>query len=149
MGWPPSSSPTPATVEGVAAAGADRVLDYRTADPAALGPFDLVFDTVGAGVESFRQCLAPAGQLRTITADFSHPVRALGQMLASVRFGTQRTRFVIDIPRAAQLDALAAAVETGELRPIVDSVFGLDQIAQPHARAEQRGILGKIVISTE
>ncbi len=133
----------------MAAAGADRVLDYRTADPAALGPFDLVFDTVGAGVESFRQCLAPAGQLRTITADFSHPVRALGQMLASVRFGTQRTRFVIDIPRAAQLDALAAAVETGELRPIVDSVFGLDQIAQPHARAEQRGILGKIVISTE
>ena len=134
---------------GVAAAGADLVLDYRSADPAALGPFDLVFDTVGAGVDAFRQCLAPAGQLRTITADFSHPFRSLGLMLASVRFGGHRTRFVTGIPRTPQLNALAAAVEAGELRPIVDSVFGLDQIAQAHARAEQHGVLGKIVISTE
>lgn len=138
-----------ATIEGVVAASADRVIDYRKADPSALGRFDVVFDTVGAGVASFRQCLATEGRLLTITADFSHPIRSLGQMLASLRFGRHRTRFVTGIPHTRQLDALANAVEADQIRPVINSVFSLDQISQAHARAEQRGILGKIVISID
>ncbi|MEA4944819.1 MAG: NAD(P)-dependent alcohol dehydrogenase [Propionicimonas sp.] len=137
------------TLAGVADAGADRVLDYREADPSRLGRFDLVLDTVGTAVASFRQCLTPTGRLLTITADFSHPFRSIGQILASVRFGGRRTRFVTGIPRTPQLDALADAVEAGQLRPVIDSVFALEQISQAHARAEQRGILGKIVISID
>ena len=37
---------------------------------------------------------------------------------------------------------------TGRLRPVVDTVFGLSQIAEAHERMAQNANVGKIVIDT-
>jgi NADPH2:quinone reductase len=49
-------------------------------------------------------------------------------------------------PSAATLDRLAAAVEAGSLRPIVDQVVELDGIAAAHRRLETGHGQGKIVL---
>lgn len=35
----------------------------------------------------------------------------------------------------------------GEVVPVIDSIYPMEQIVEAHRRAEERGILGKIVIS--
>lgn len=138
-----------ATVDGVRKQGADIVLDYRsaTAEDPSLGEFDLIFNTVSGGLEPFRNRLAFGGKMMTITADFTHPLKAFGAIAASARFGHKRTRFIAGIPRAAQMNQVAVAYERGEIAPVIDSVVPLAEVAAAHARAEQRGILGKIILT--
>ncbi len=138
-----------ATLEGVRAQGADVVEDYRAvaATDARLGAFDVILNMVAGGFEPFRARLAPNGRMLTVTADFAHPVRAFGQIGASARFGGARTRFVNDVPHAADMDCVAEAWARGAVRPVVDSMFPLEEVRAAHARAEERGLLGRVVLT--
>jgi NADPH:quinone reductase-like Zn-dependent oxidoreductase len=131
--------------------GADIVYDYRdvTADSDELGTFDLIFDTAGSGLEPFRRRLADDGTMMTITADFTHPIRSIGTIAASARFGGKRTRFITGIPHTEQMNHVADAYEHGAIHPVVDSVFALKDAAQAHARAQQHGVLGKVLLTME
>ncbi len=40
-------------------------------------------------------------------------------------------------------------VEAGELRPVIDSIYPLDQAAEAHARMESSAHVGKIILTTE
>jgi NADPH:quinone reductase len=46
----------------------------------------------------------------------------------------------------AKIQAMKTLVERGQLRPLVDSTFPLDQIADAHRKLEAGGIKGKVVI---
>lgn len=116
-------------------------------EPRALGTFDIIFNTASGGLEPFRTHLAPGGEILTITGDLAHPVRMLGEIASSLRFGSARTRFVAAVPHRKQMDQVADSWERGAIRPVVNSVFPLADIAAAHARAEERGLLGKVVIA--
>lgn len=125
--------------------GADEALDYTTTATDDLGYYDVIFDTVGAQLGAYRRHLASGGRMVTIALD--PPLRALGVVLASTVFGSRRIRFFSGNPRRALLTDLAGYVGRGALRPVIDSVYPLEELAAAHRSAESRGGRGKRVIA--
>jgi len=46
----------------------------------------------------------------------------------------------------AKLDMLHTLLERKQIRPVIDSVLPLSQVAEAHRRLEQGGVRGKIVL---
>ncbi|MGM7670495.1 NAD(P)-dependent alcohol dehydrogenase [Microbacterium sp. A93] len=124
--------------------GADEAIDYR--DPGDLGQFDVVLDTVGTDLAAFRRLLTPSGRMVTISIDFGHPARALSHLAAHSLRRTRWTRFFSGDPRTPLLAELGRWVSAGAIRPQVDRVFPLSDVAGAHRALEHGGVRGKIVI---
>jgi len=45
-----------------------------------------------------------------------------------------------------KLDALRTLIERGQVKPVVDSVFDLSDLAEAHRKLEDGGIKGKIIL---
>ncbi|WP_017605162.1 NAD(P)-dependent alcohol dehydrogenase [Nocardiopsis alkaliphila] len=128
--------------------GADRAFDYRTTSPADLGSFDVVLDTVGTDLPAYRRLLAPGGRMVTISFDLTRPWRSLGYIVGSTVFGPRRVRFFSGNPRRELFEELNALVEAGHLRPVVDRVYSLSEVAGAHRALESGGVRGKIIVDT-
>ncbi|WP_330177062.1 NAD(P)-dependent alcohol dehydrogenase [Streptomyces sp. NBC_01498] len=126
--------------------GADEALDHRTTDPSALGGFDVVMDTVGTQHPLFRRLLAPGGRMVAIAFDIDRPLPGLAYLLGSAVHGTRRVRFFSGNPRHALLAELTRYAESGDLRPVVDTVHPLGGIADAHRALEAGGVRGKHVV---
>ena len=83
----------------------------------------------------------------TIAFDLDRPVRSLGGILLSGVHGSRRIRLFFGHPRRDLFTELAGMTDRGELRPIVDDVYPLEQISQAHARLERGGVKGKVVVT--
>ena len=126
--------------------GADEVFDDRTTRLEDLGRFDVVLDTVGTRHRRLRGMLRPGGRMVAIVFDLDHRARSLGYIAASVIFGSRRVRFFSAVPGRSELDDLARLVEAGRVRPVIDTVHTLDEIADAHRALEAGGVRGKHVI---
>ncbi|MFF1418791.1 NAD(P)-dependent alcohol dehydrogenase [Streptomyces sp. NPDC058280] len=126
--------------------GADEAISYTTAHPSELGTFDVVLDTVGTQHRAFRRLLAPGGRMVSITFDVDHIPAGLGYMLASAVHGTRRVRFFSGNPRHELFAELTRYVESGAIRPVVDTVHPLADIAAAHRALEAGGVRGKHII---
>ena len=122
--------------------GAAEVLDYRTTKADQLGEFDAIFDTVGTELNCYRRRLASHG--RMVTIGLSGP--AFAAIAASSVFGARRIRAFSANPDAAVLRDVAGYVTSGALRPVVESVYALTDIASAHRAFERGGVVGKQVI---
>ena len=128
--------------------GADEAFDYRTTAPADLGRFDVVLDTVGTDLPAYRALLAPGGRMVAVSFDLDRPLRSLGYILGSAVHGRGRVRFFSGNPRRDLLEEVARLVEAGDLRPVVDRVFPLSDLAGAHRALEAGGVRGKVVVDT-
>ncbi|MFD4221739.1 NAD(P)-dependent alcohol dehydrogenase [Streptomyces griseus] len=126
--------------------GADEVLDRRATALADLDRYDVIMDTVGTEHPVLRRRLAPGGRLVSIAFDIDHPVRSIGYLLGSAVHGRQRVRFFSGNPKHDLFAELTAYVERGDLRPVVDAVHPLADIATAHRALEAGGVRGKHVI---
>ncbi|MET9590650.1 NAD(P)-dependent alcohol dehydrogenase [Streptomyces sp. NPDC006516] len=126
--------------------GADAAFDYRTTVPDDLGPFDVVLDTVGTEHRAFRRLLAPGGRMVSIAFDIDHPAASLSCLLASTVHGPRRVRFFSGNPKHDLFAKLATYVESGAIRPVVDTVHELSDIAAAHRALEAGGVRGKHVV---
>ncbi|MFI5734935.1 NAD(P)-dependent alcohol dehydrogenase [Kribbella sp. NPDC051587] len=126
--------------------GADEVLDYRSVSLEELPRHDVIFDTVGSDLATMRRRLTPKGRMVTIALDVNHLLRSVLTVAGSAMYGGQRIRFFSHSPRTADMAALTKLVEAGALRPVVDTVYPLEEIAQAHRDQEGGGVLGKRVI---
>ncbi|MFF3442730.1 NAD(P)-dependent alcohol dehydrogenase [Streptosporangium sp. NPDC002721] len=127
--------------------GAHEVFDYATTGPADLGPFDVVLDTaIGTELGAFRRLLAPGGRMVSITFDSRHVLSSLAYVLASTVFGSRRVRFFSGDPDHRLLAELTRLTESGALRPVVDTIHPLADIAEAHRALEAGGVRGKHVI---
>jgi NADPH:quinone reductase-like Zn-dependent oxidoreductase len=126
--------------------GADEVLDYRAVALDELPRHDVIFDTVGSDLATVRRRLTPTGRMVSIALDVNHLLRSVLTVAGSAVFGKQRIRFFSHSPRMADMAALTELVEAGALKPVVDTVYPLEQIAQAHRDQEGGGVLGKRVI---
>lgn len=126
--------------------GADEAHSYTTTGPADLGRFDVVLDTVGTEHRAFRKLLAPGGRMVSISFDIDHIAASLGYLLASTVHGRGRVRFFSGNPRHDLLAELTRYVESGAIRPVVDTVHPLADIAAAHRALEAGGVRGKHVI---
>jgi NADPH:quinone reductase-like Zn-dependent oxidoreductase len=123
--------------------GADEVLDYGSTSPDRIGPFDVVVDTVGTELNAYRRRLTRDG--RMVTIGLSGP--AIAAIAASTVHGSRRVRAFSANPDAALLGDVADLVENGALRPVVDGVFPVEDIASAHRAFERGGVVGKQVVT--
>src|SRR5690606_15841363 len=119
---------------------------HRDVRPADLGRFDVVLDTVGTGLRTFRRLLNPGGRMVTIAFDLTRPARSLAYLAAGTVHGRSRVRFFSGNPGRADFDDLARHVAEGKLRPAVDTVFPLEETAAAHRALEAGGVRGKYVV---
>ena len=126
--------------------GADEVVDYRTDAVKNLAPFDVIIDSVGTDPQSFRRLLSRDGKMLALAIDTAN---LLGTFVFIARGSIARSRKVVSFsndPSTEQLEALARYVEKGAIRPLVDTVFPMDDIVEAHRRIEAGGVRGKYVI---
>ena len=126
--------------------GADEAVDYRTGAVHTLAPFNVIFDGVGTDLPSFRRLLTRDGRLLALALDTDHLVRTFAFLARGTIAPSRKVVSFSNDPAAGQLEALARYVEKGAIRPVVDEVFAMDDIAEAHRRVEAGGVRGKIVI---
>ncbi|MFG6199874.1 NAD(P)-dependent alcohol dehydrogenase [Nonomuraea sp. JJY05] len=126
--------------------GAHEAYDYATTRPADLPRFDVVLDTVGTEHAAYRRRLTPSGRMVAIAFDIDRAAASLSYVAASAVHGRRRVRFFSGRPTHRLLADLTRYVETGAIRPVVDTVFPLEEIAKAHGALEAGGVRGKIIV---
>lgn len=127
--------------------GADEVIDYRhvkfedevlrlTGGQGA----DAAFDTVGGDtITRSIGCVRPYGKLATVVS-INGPVGGMQIRNQTLYFGfLERT--------AEKIQTLATLAARGQVRPLIDSVMPLEQVAEAHRKIEAGGMRGKIVLT--
>lgn len=123
--------------------GADEALDYTRQDGLARGAgWDVFFDIFGN--RSFRRArpaLGDGGAYVTTVPSLSIAVQQV--LTLPLR---QRARLVLVRSNRRDLDQLARWVDEGRLRPVIDRVVRLDEVAAAQAHIETKRALGKVVV---
>jgi NADPH:quinone reductase-like Zn-dependent oxidoreductase len=128
--------------------GADEAVDYATTSPGDLGRFDVILDTAGTALCAYRRLLTPGGRMVTISFDLGRLVPSLASILVSTVYGSRRVRFFSGNPTHELFADLTRLVESGAIRPVVDTVHPLADIAGAHRALEAGGVRGKVVVRT-
>lgn len=126
--------------------GADEAFDYRTTAPEQLGRFDVVLDTAGTEHRRFRRLLAPGGRMVAVSLDFARLGPGFAYLAASAVHGAQRVRFFRGDPHSDLFAELTRLVDSGDVRPVVDTVHPLEDIAAAHRALAAGGVRGKHVV---
>ncbi|MEZ5582029.1 MAG: zinc-binding dehydrogenase [Candidatus Competibacteraceae bacterium] len=126
--------------------GADEAIDYRNEDfvQAVLRLTDgqgveAVYDTVGGDTLARSiEVAKPHGHLVSIV-DVSGDLNGAYSKNLRLYFGfMERAR--------AKMEVLRVLAERGQLRPLIDTILPLNQVADAHRRVEQGGVKGKVVL---
>ncbi|MCK1795780.1 NAD(P)-dependent alcohol dehydrogenase [Streptomyces sp. XM4193] len=136
----------PRNLDFVRELGAEEALSHTTTDAADLDSFDVVLDTVGTHHPAYRRLLAPGGRMVAVAFDTEHVLAGLGYILGSAVHGRRRVRVFSGNPQRELLADLTRFVETGAVRPVVDTVRPLAEIADAHRALEAGGVRGKHVL---
>ena len=142
--------------------GAELVVNYRTEDFShkvrdwCKDGVDVILDIVGKEYsERNVEILARRGRLVCIAtmsgADCGINMRVLMQKCARVIGSVLRSRSREEKGElvSAFLARFGPALESGSVKPIVDSVFSFDRVAEAHARMRSSEHVGKIILSLE
>jgi NADPH:quinone reductase-like Zn-dependent oxidoreductase len=133
--------------------GADETILYRETDFLAAvrtltnkRGVDVVFEHVGADTfERSLKSLARGGRLVTCGATSG------GEAMLNIRLVFFKLLSILGstMGSIAELHEIMKHVEAGRLRPVVDRVLPLGEIAEAHRILENREAFGKIVLTTE
>ncbi|MEJ2708021.1 MAG: zinc-dependent alcohol dehydrogenase family protein [Anaerolineales bacterium] len=127
--------------------GAQRAISYKSEDFLEIidsetggAGVNLVFDTVGGDYLSKSIAVtAPFGRMVGIVSNSQGSMSAAFQKNITVHtMFLQRARY--------KLKALKQLIEREQLKPVIDSVLPLEQVAQAHQRLAAGGVKGKIVL---
>lgn len=121
--------------------GADEVIDYRVTDfTEAVQDVDVVFDSNSEGKRSL-SVLKPGGTLVSImehwNKELAAEVEAAGRHFAGISVE----------PDYASLEAIAALVDEGRIRPYVEQTFPLAEAGKAHELVEAGQVRGKVVLT--
>ncbi|MCA9550850.1 MAG: NADP-dependent oxidoreductase [Myxococcales bacterium] len=152
-----------ANAELVRSLGADRVVDYRAERfYEVLSDLDVVLEGVGGPVrDQSLAVLRRGGRMPSIVGGFPAYTKRLGPVLGPPAALVDIAAFMVKArltkgvkvyqvmrpPRGDLLEALSALVEAGALRPRIDRVFPLEDVAEAHRYSETGRARGKIVIA--
>ena len=138
-------------VELVESLGAARVFDYRSEDyTESEEQYDVIIDMVGNhSVGRNQRVLKPDGRLVIVggpKGNWIAPlIRPLGALFRSL-FSSQELSVILAELRTTDLEVLAGLVATGEVRPVLDHSFPLDEAADAIRYSETGRARGKILI---
>lgn len=131
-------------IELVKSLGADKVIDYTQEDFTRNGEtYDIIFDTVGKS--SFARCQNSLTQngcyLPTVGL-----INTVLKLWTSMK-GGKRVISGMSIEKKAALAFLRELFEAGTLKPVIDRLYPLEQIAQAHEYVEKGHKKGNVVIT--
>lgn len=139
--------------------GADEVIDYtqdRIEDK--LTRYDVVLDSVGESVwSSSLKVLRPGGKLITLTLPIPHGPSGRFQFFSTAVAGVisgigrsllrGRAFLMTQVkPRGGDLEKINVLIEAGKLKPVIEKVYSLEQIADAHRESERGHVRGKLAI---
>ena len=144
-----------AHLDFVRALGADTLVDYTREELS--GGYDLVVQVAGdASVAQLRRLLTAQGTLVIVGGGtgrdgkagvFGPLTRMLIARVISRKNGRRRVATFIAKIRTPDLEALAALVEQGQIRPAVERTYPLEQAAAALTEIESGHTSGKLVIT--
>ena len=125
--------------------GAQRTIDYRSQDFTADGTtYDVIVDCVGnAPVSRVARSVRPGGAVLLVAAD-------LRSLIHAKRDARRHGITVVTGPgpyRAADLQHVMYLAEVGDIRPVIDRSYPLDDIAQAHRYVDTGRKRGSVVIN--
>jgi NADPH:quinone reductase-like Zn-dependent oxidoreductase len=125
---------------------ADVVIDYTREDFAKSGKkYDIILDAVARRTYfNSRAALAQDGVY--ITENPLKPAYHPIQLLISAIVKDKRARMHLSHPNENDIDLLAQLAEKGSIRPRIEKVFTLDEIAAAHRHLENGHTKGKVVV---
>jgi zinc-binding alcohol dehydrogenase/oxidoreductase len=132
-------------LERAAQLGATEGLLYTSSDWSdQIGAVDVVIDSVGAPTwEILGKCLRPGGRLVSYGRTGGSSVSVdIGRF-----FHAQWTFLGTANGSPAEFAALINHIDKADWRPVIDSEFALDDVAEAHARLESPERFGKVVIA--
>jgi NADPH:quinone reductase-like Zn-dependent oxidoreductase len=152
-----------ANADWVKALGADVVIDYKKEDfETKLHDYDLVLHSQdGAALDKSLRVLRPGGKIISLSGppdpDFARAIGAPWYMRLIVRllsFGIRRRArrrgvgfsFLFMKAQGAQLREIAALIDSGVIRAVVDRVFPFESTNEAMAHVESGHAKGKVVV---
>ena len=125
--------------------GADHFFDYIKEDfTKSRKTYDVIFDMVAKS--SYSKCvkaLNPKGRYLMANPRMSDMLRSVMTSM----FTDKKAIFVFAGEKEEELLTLKKMIEAGNIKPIVDKIYPLEQTAEAHRRVETEQRLGPVVIS--
>ncbi|MFD9455223.1 NADP-dependent oxidoreductase [Streptomyces sp. NPDC059985] len=121
--------------------GADELIDYRTTDfTQEVKDVDVVFDSSSEGTRSLA-VLRPGGTLVSIMEHWNQ------ELAAQVTAAGRHFAGISVEPDYASLEAIAALVDSGHIRPHIARTFPLAEAALAHELVASGRVQGKVVLT--
>jgi NADPH:quinone reductase-like Zn-dependent oxidoreductase len=135
-------------VDLVRSLGADDVVDYRKGEIE--GSYDVILDTGGnRRLRALRRLLTPTGTLVIVGGEGGGQWLGMGRQVAALLlspFGKQNLRMFVASENSADLAELAELIGAGQVRPVVDRTFPLDQAPAAVAYMSDGRARGKVAV---
>jgi len=139
-------------VEMVRLIGADHVVDYTQEDITDSGQqYDLILDTAGnRPLSDLRRVLTPNGTLVIVGGSGGAWLMGTGRSLKALvvsPFTDQKLTMFLSKTTKEDLVALTELIESGEVKPVIDATFTLDETAAALTHVGERHTRGKTVVT--
>ncbi|MEJ8306493.1 NAD(P)-dependent alcohol dehydrogenase [Saccharibacillus sacchari] len=132
-------------VETAKALGCDAVIAYDREDFRRSGQtFDVIFDA--AGKSGFGECRSLLNEQGTYVTTIPGPSVMLRRVLTGSK--GRKARFVMANSNDTDLSLMRKWCDEGQLKPLIEAVFPLDETRQAYELAESGKTRGKVVIRT-
>lgn len=143
---------TTTKIDLVRAIGADHVVDYTTTDFAdGVHRHDLILDIGGnASLARLRRALTPRGTLVIVGGEQSGNWIGMSRQLRAVVLSPlvrHRLAMFVATQHAVDLDSLTELIEAGDVSPVIDRTFPLEQVPDAMRYLETGQARGKIAIT--
>jgi NADPH:quinone reductase-like Zn-dependent oxidoreductase len=139
-------------VEQARSLGADRVIDYTHEDYTRSGErYDLLIDVAGnRSWRENRRVLDPDGRRVLVGMPKGNrligPMGRLARFMVSRQFSKKRQSFFVCKPNRENLAVLRELIEADKVRPVVDRVYPLSDVADALETMGEGHVQGKLVV---
>jgi NADPH:quinone reductase-like Zn-dependent oxidoreductase len=139
-------------LEQARALGADRVIDYTREDYTRSGErYDLLIDVAGNRAwRENRRVLDPAGTRVLVGMPKGNrligPLGRLARFMVSRQFSRKRQSFFVCRPNRENLAVLRELIEAGKVRPVIDRVYPLSEVADALETMGEGHVQSKLVV---
>lgn len=125
--------------------GADKVIDYTTADITKLDEtYDVIFDTVGkVSFSIIKRLLQKKGILILAASSLPGMIQGLWTSMTS----SQEVISGMIVEKHENINLLKGLIEQGKLKAVIDKSYPLEQIAIAHSYVEKGHKKGSVVIT--
>lgn len=143
--------------------GADRVIDYRTEDVGEAvrdQTFDIILDAAGQGPDYATKLPWKFSQYITLQPPLLNDTDAYGLVFGSIKTalsllksnvktiygyrGLLKYGFFIPAPQG--IEYLKKLVDSGQLKPIIDSIYKFDLTKEAFEKVERGHLRGKVIV---